>query len=118
MYIFGGYDQHGFICDSIDQYNFETNTWTKVNYSIDESSKPLTLERFYHDCAVYKNTLLVFGGKGVNEPYDDLLEFNFDTRRWRALTSIGDRPSGTLIHDSIHSKLSQIYHTKHTHQSH
>jgi serine/threonine protein kinase len=100
MYIFGGYDQHGFICDAIYQYNFENNTWTKVKYSVD-SSVPLNLERFHHDCALYKNTLLVFGGKGAEESYGDLLEFNFDTRRWRVLECVGDRPSPRWGHSLI-----------------
>jgi N-acetylneuraminic acid mutarotase len=93
MYIFGGYDQHGFICDAIYQYNFEANIWTKVKYSMDSLS-PSDLERFHHDCVVYKNVLLVFGGKGPSASYNDLLEFNFETKRWRKLDGVGERPSG------------------------
>ena len=37
LYMFGGYDHHGFACDDLHVYNFKTAKWTKV-VKIDSNS--------------------------------------------------------------------------------
>ncbi len=88
LYVFGGYDQHGFSCDTLHAFQFARNTWvkeTKINGSIKE--------RYHHSAVVYDRSMYVFGGRSDNETLGDLMEYHFDTHSWTPLTTTGAPPS-------------------------
>jgi hypothetical protein len=100
LFVFGGYDQHGFTCDTLHKYNFDANHWERVRYRLDTShvlgtgslngsgTVPNTsLERYHHDCAQWAGQLVLFGGKsGSDEPFNDLWAVDLATEVCRAIT--------------------------------
>lgn len=75
LYIFGGYDQHGFCCDRLWRLNLETLRWHEIKYQ----SPGFAIERFHHAAAVYKSSMVIFSGKSPDGVYDDCLEYSFGT---------------------------------------
>ncbi len=119
LFVFGGYDQHGFTCDTLHKYNFDANHWERVKYRLDSSHvfsasslngsgtvpNP-SLERYHHDCAQWAGQLVLFGGKsGSDEPFNDLWALDLATEVCRAITVQGpDRPTPRWGHSLLLTK--------------
>ena len=83
LYIFGGYDQHGFCCDELYKFSLETSLWERIKFSpLPQSTDPQQLARFHHTACAYGNKLIIFGGKGPETPRGDLCEFDIGMCQW------------------------------------
>jgi N-acetylneuraminic acid mutarotase len=57
MYIFGGIDQNQERFNDINQFNFDSQTWTRIVTSVNSPS-----QRTFHEALMFKGVMYVFGG--------------------------------------------------------
>ncbi len=95
LYVFGGYDQHGFCCDGLHAFQFARNAWFKELKTTGKAR-----ERYHHSAVVYGRCMYIFGGRSDNESLDDLLEYHFDARSWSVITTTGSGPSKRWGHSA------------------
>jgi hypothetical protein len=95
LYVFGGYDQHGFCCDGLHAFQFARNAWFKELKTTGKAR-----ERYHHTAVVYGRCMYIFGGRSDNEALEDLLEYHFDARSWSVLTTTGTPPSKRWGHSA------------------
>lgn len=95
MYVFGGYDQHGFCCNEMDTFVFARNAWAKES-PVSGTAK----ERYHHSAVVHGRAMYVFGGRSDNESLGDVVEYHFDTRTWTSITTTGAPPSKRWGHSA------------------
>ena len=122
MYIYGGYDHHGFICSDIYTFNYKTLSWNAVSYSVANSSdpssgsaphdssttttSPLTspsntnivdesfTERYHHSCILWNNKLIIFGGKtSKNKPLNSIMLYDIESNTISNAPTTGKVPS-------------------------
>lgn len=96
LYVFGGYDQHGFCCDGLHAFQFARNAWFKELKTTGKAK-----ERYHHTAVVYGRSMYIFGGRSDNESLDDLLEYHFDARSWTVLATTGTPPSKRWGHSAV-----------------
>ena len=95
MYIFGGYDQHGFCCDGLHAFDFERNSWFQ---ELRTAGK--VRERYHHSAVVHGRCMYLFGGRSDNDSLGDLVEYHFDSRSWTTMTTTGRVPSARWGHSA------------------
>ncbi len=95
LYVFGGYDQHGFCCDGLHAFQFARNAWFKELKTTGKAR-----ERYHHTAVVYGRCMYIFGGRSDNEALEDLLEYHFDARSWSIITTTGSPPSKRWGHSA------------------
>jgi hypothetical protein len=95
LYVFGGYDQHGFCCDGLHAFQFARNAWFKELKTTGKAR-----ERYHHSAVVYGRSMFIFGGRSDNDALEDLLEYHFDARSWSLLTTTGTPPSKRWGHSA------------------
>lgn len=95
LYVFGGYDQHGFCCDGLHAFQFARNAWFKELKTTGKAR-----ERYHHTAVVYGRCMYIFGGRSDNEALDDLLEYHFDARSWTVIATTGTPPSKRWGHSA------------------
>lgn len=80
LYIFGGYTKKdGEYFNDIHRYTTQDNIWTEIQPQTEDNPDPRT----DHSLIVYHNSMYVFGGYDGARRFNDLWEFNLETRRWR-----------------------------------
>jgi len=95
MFLYGGYDQHGFCCDELYQFSFFSTLWKKVciyytqtieTPPFSKKNEKLTtnqvkttkepncgqLERYHHSAVAFGRSMFIFGGKGINILFNPL----------------------------------------------
>ena len=78
MIIFGGFES-GARVNTLSRFSFATRKWDTLK----PSTGPLPEPRAGHSAAVFKDTLIVFGGKNEeNEKMNDVWSFNFKNNTW------------------------------------
>lgn len=92
MYVFGGWD--GFkTLDELYTYSFASNYW----YLERVRCKPPS--RYRHSSTLVGYSILIFGGVDANMTrYNDLFEFNCETREWKFIETAGSAPSARTFH--------------------
>eukprot|EP01090_Pellita_catalonica_P022268 TRINITY_DN8591_c0_g1_i1.p1 TRINITY_DN8591_c0_g1~~TRINITY_DN8591_c0_g1_i1.p1 ORF type:complete len:794 (-),score=120.77 TRINITY_DN8591_c0_g1_i1:26-2407(-) len=99
MYVFGGYDHHGFACDDVYKFSFKACRWKLLKTVKDKDVKNT---RFHHTAVIHERSMFVFGGKGFqNECDSDLLELHIDTKRWSTVNTAGKVPSSRWGHSAV-----------------
>lgn len=81
FYTFGGYGgaSKGYLND-LWCYNFESNIWTQI-----ETKGNLPSPRSRMRMVEFNGSLFIYGGWDKNVHYEDLYEFNFETKKWTKL---------------------------------
>eukprot|EP01087_Luapelamoeba_hula_P021474 TRINITY_DN7518_c0_g2_i1.p1 TRINITY_DN7518_c0_g2~~TRINITY_DN7518_c0_g2_i1.p1 ORF type:complete len:768 (-),score=107.22 TRINITY_DN7518_c0_g2_i1:250-2553(-) len=102
MYIYGGYDHHGFVCDDLHAYQFKQNKWHRVTGIAKD--KDMNTARLFHTAVVHERSMFVFGGKAADLCPPDLLEFHFDTKTWSVVKTTGRGPGPRWGHTAVIAK--------------
>lgn len=91
-YIFGGWD--GFkTLDELYTYSFASNYW----YLERVRSRPPS--RYRHSSTLIGCSIFIFGGVDAKMTrYNDLYEFNCETREWKSIETAGITPSARTFH--------------------
>lgn len=95
LYVFGGYDQHGFCCDGLHAFQFARNAWFRELKTMGSAK-----ERYHHSAVVHERSMYIFGGRSDHDALGDLLEYHFDARSWTVLTTTGTPPSKRWGHSA------------------
>ncbi|TMW64004.1 hypothetical protein Poli38472_014709 [Pythium oligandrum] len=97
IYIFGGYNGSSRFND-LWEYSLEKRKWSQV-----DAAGQVPSRRFGHSAVVHegKNRLIVFGGWDGRDTLNDLFEYNFDTKEWKRLTTIGTSPPHRYRHTAV-----------------
>jgi len=92
MYVFGGWD--GFkTLDELYTYSFASNYW----YLEKVRNKPPS--RYRHSSTLIGSSVFIFGGVDANMiRYNDLYEYNCETREWKFIETAGNTPSARTFH--------------------
>lgn len=77
MYIFGGYSDT-LICNEVFQLDLKTKEWKKVSTEHPFGNDDI----YYHNSALYLDSMIVFGGIHSNQPTNNLYSFNFKNLKW------------------------------------
>eukprot|EP01080_Neovahlkampfia_damariscottae_P009012 gene9012-1111_t len=101
FFIFGGSGYKGY---SKGFYKFDLEKLEWENMNCDDLPKP----RHAHTSNIYKNTMLIFGGHLTlfdSKPsrrtfFNDLHEYNFETNKWKLVSTYDDVPEGRSWHSS------------------
>mmetsp|Transcript_8304 Transcript_8304/g.16372 ORF Transcript_8304/g.16372 Transcript_8304/m.16372 type:complete len:738 (+) Transcript_8304:1846-4059(+) len=97
MYVFGGWDGHETL-DDLYQYSFASNIWYEVRRVQGIKPNP----RYRHSMAVFGKSLFVFGGVDKQQVrYNDLYEFNTDTKEWSLKHASGQMPTSRTFHRAL-----------------
>lgn len=76
MIIFGGWDGVATLSD-LYAYNFKSNEWTEIETSGDVKG------RYRHVAVANQTAMYIFGGiDQFQERFNDINEFNFETKTW------------------------------------
>ncbi|CAD7960621.1 unnamed protein product [Amoebophrya sp. A120] len=95
MYVFGGWNGHDTL-DDLSEFSTTTGTW----YHIPGRGNVPT-SRYRHSAIVYGCCMFLFGGVDKQQNrYNDLYEFNFDSRNWSRINTSGEiaRPTPRTFH--------------------
>lgn len=91
LYVFGGYDQHGWLLADLFRFDLRTATWTRLP---PPPSSPAALERMHHVAVAHGRTMLVQGGRGEGSAaLADLVEYHVDAKSWARLVCSGVAPA-------------------------
>jgi N-acetylneuraminic acid mutarotase len=82
MIIFGG-GYHKTFLDELFEYDIETNKWKLLMKTGDVQNAPSG--RRTHSCTLFKNKLIIFGGRMSSGRLNDFYEFHLITHEWRCL---------------------------------
>jgi N-acetylneuraminic acid mutarotase len=100
MYVFSG--QSGAqITNSLFEFEFKTNTWTRITTDhILRGAPPPPARRYGHTMAAFDRHLYVFGGAADSTLSNDLHCFDLDSQTWSTILPASESfvPSGRLFH--------------------
>jgi N-acetylneuraminic acid mutarotase len=97
MYIFGGWDGHETL-DDLYQYSFASNIWYELRRV--QGSRPSP--RYRHSMVAYGKSLFIFGGVDKQQVrYNDLYEFQTDTKEWSVKHASGQMPTSRTFHRAL-----------------
>jgi len=87
MVVFGGLKNNGEHLNDVNMYSIDQNAWLPVKIT-----GTIPLARQAHT-AIYtsRNTMLIFGGRGATQFFNDLWELDLNSNAWKKL-----QPKGTL----------------------
>ena len=102
MYIFGGSGntQNTRNWETIYILNCETFDWEKC-LPYDNTNTQYPEPRDSHAATLMGNTMYVFGGSNGDVPLNDLFSFNFTTKAWNIVTTVGEPPSPREGHSGV-----------------
>ncbi|CAD7937823.1 unnamed protein product [Amoebophrya sp. A25] len=96
MFVFGGWNGHDTL-DDLTEFSTTTQQWFPV-----PGRGEVPTSRYRHSAIVYGCCMFIFGGVDKRQArFSDLLEFNFDTRTWSRLETMGDPPSARTFHKAV-----------------
>eukprot|EP00736_Rhodelphis_marinus_P013577 Rmarinus@m.23354 len=99
MYIFGGADAtHDYEVNDFYEFNFETRVWTAVKCTEDPPCP-----RSSHTAVLNDDKMYVFGGSETEDfiGFDDLFEFDFESKIWKKIIYTGSGPCPRSIHTTV-----------------
>lgn len=92
MYIFGGWDGH-FTLNHLLIFDLNSYKWIEAETTGDIPA------RYRHSAVTTTDAMYVFGGiDHTQQRFNDIYEFNYKTRNWSILVTIGDAPSKRTFH--------------------
>lgn len=94
MYVFGGYDQNGFACNDLYEFDLASLTWSKPTIS-----GVVPKEAYHHSGVVHKGSMYCFGG--YRKAYNEILEYRFATKSWSFLQTSGNAPMPRWGHSAV-----------------
>jgi len=96
MFVFGGWNGHDTL-DDLYEFSMTTGQWYSVPGRGD-----VPPSRYRHSAVVYGCCMFIFGGVDKRQArFADLCEFNFETRSWAHVTTLGDVPSARTFHRAV-----------------
>jgi len=101
MYIFGGLvGEECRVSNSMYEFNFITNQWTKIEYTQKENQIPK--KRRAHSMVLHNQTLVLYGGCGDDyELYNDVWYFDLESKLWTKINTHGDPQYERLYHTAV-----------------
>lgn len=98
LYIFGGFDGNTQTeVNYLYQYDLKKQEWIKNLEDTGEAPS----KRAKHSAVVYKDTMLIFGGKYKNTSKGDLYQLDFSDMSWEKIKPIGDLPDPREGHEAV-----------------
>lgn len=92
MYVFGGWNGYNTL-DELYTYSFASNYW----YLEKCRTKPPS--RYRHASTLIGCCIYIFGGVDTNMTrFDDLYEYNCETRDWKFIETAGNTPTPRTFH--------------------
>jgi N-acetylneuraminic acid mutarotase len=106
MIVFGGFEA-GERVNTIFRFHFAAKKWEQVKA---KPGSPLPEPRAGHSSVIYKDTLVIFGGKNVeNEKLNDVWAFSFTTLTWTQYQKNESKEGAPLARSGHSSSLSGQY---------
>ena len=106
MIVFGGFEA-GERVNTIFRFHFAAKRWEQVKA---KAGSPLPEPRAGHSSVIYKDTLVIFGGKnGENEKLNDVWAFSFTTLTWAQYQKNESKEGAPLPRSGHSSSISGQY---------
>lgn len=93
LWVFGGYDDLGYVSDELFAWHIASGQWRRVTYA--PVPPELRLARYQHAACVQGDAMWVFGGRAEQREYfvGDLLHLSFATLSWARVPGKGKPPA-------------------------